>query len=382
MSMNVMLVAGDTALAEMLRAQGMRVTSVGSPVLAELTRSGARAPELLVVDHRGGGPLPEALSAIRRQHPLTGILVVLATLDGARVLEAMRAGVSECLAHPVPEAELHAAIGRIQAARPAAKRGEVYAFIGAKGGVGTTTVAVNFAATLAKTVPGGTMLADLHMTYGDAAVLLGVEPRFSIADAVDNMHRMDAAVLKGLVTDSPSGVQLLASSERPVTVVPDVAQMRALIELAATQYAHLVLDVPRTSPAVLGALEAAGTIVMVINQELPTVRSAARLSSALQQRYGGDRVQLIVNRFDERAEIAQRDVERVTGLAVKHLLPNQYAAAAASQTAGRPLVLEGGSKLGTSLKTFTRAMVGLPEPEGRERSGLFGRIGRPVTAKG
>jgi pilus assembly protein CpaE len=380
--MNVMLVASDAALAEMLKAQGMRVTTVGSPALAELVRAGSRAPELLVVDHRGDGPLPESLGAIRRQHPLTGMLVVLSTLDGARVLEAMRAGVSECLAHPVLEPELQAAIGRIQAARPAAKRGEVYAFIGAKGGVGATTVAVNVAAALAKAVPGGTMLADLHMTYGDAAVLLGVEPRFSIADAFDNMHRMDAAVLKGLVTDSASGVQLLASSERPAAATPDVAQLRSLINLAATQYTNLVLDVPRASPAVLDALEAAGTIVLVINQELSTVRSAARLSSALQQRYGRDRVQLVVNRFDDRAEIAQRDVERVTGLAAKHMLPNQYAGASGSQTAGRPLVLESGSKLGASLKTLTRALAGLSEPESRERPGLFGRIGRPVTAKG
>ncbi len=140
MSMNVMLVASDAALAEMLRAQGMRVTSAGSPALAELARTGSRAPELLVVDHRGGGPLPESLSAIRRQHPLTGMLVVLSTLDGARVLEAMRAGVSECLAHPVARGRNCAPpIGRIQAARPAAKKGEVYAFIGAKGGVGATT---------------------------------------------------------------------------------------------------------------------------------------------------------------------------------------------------------------------------------------------------
>jgi pilus assembly protein CpaE len=360
----------------------MRVTSAGSPALAELARIGSRAPELLVVDHRGGGPLPETLASIRRQHPAMGILVVMASLDGARVLEAMRAGVSECLPHPVLEPELRAAIGRIEAARPTAKKGEVYAFIGAKGGVGSTTVAVNVATTLAKAAPGGAMLADLHLTYGDAAVLLGVEPRFSIADAFQNMHRLDAAVLKGLVTDSPSGVQLLASSERPVPVQPDAAQMRSLIELAATQFSHLVLDVPRSCPAVLDALESVGTIVLVINQELSCVRSAARLSSMLQQRYGRERLQLVVNRFDERAEIGQRDVERVTGLPVKHTLPNHYAATAASHTSGRPLVLEGGSKLSASLKTLTRAMAGLPEPQAQERSGLFGRIGRPLTAKG
>ena len=169
--MNVLLVASDAALAEMLRTCGMRVTSVGSPGLAELARIGSRAPELLVIDHRGGGPLPDTLGAIRRQHPLTGILVVLSGLDGPRVLEAMRAGVSECLPHPVLEPELRAAIARIRASRPTAKKGEVFAFIGAKGGVGATTMAVNVAATLAKAAAGETMLADLHMTYGDAAVL-------------------------------------------------------------------------------------------------------------------------------------------------------------------------------------------------------------------
>jgi pilus assembly protein CpaE len=360
----------------------MRVSSVGSPGLAELARIGSQAPDLLVVDHRGGGPLPDTIGGIRRQHPLTGILVVLSGLDGPRVLEAMRAGVSECLPHPVLEPELRAAIARIQAARPTAKKGEVFAFIGAKGGVGATTMAVNVAATLAKAAAGETMLADLHMTYGDAAVLLGVESRFSIADAFDNMHRLDAAVLRGLVTDTPSGVQLLASSERPAVAEPAVAQMRSVIELAATQYAHLILDVPRTSPAVLDALDSVGTIVLVTNQELATVRSAARLSSALQQRYGRDRLQLVVNRFDERAEIGQRDLERATGLTVRHTFPNQYAAATASHTAGRPLVFEGSSKLGASLKTYTQSLAGLPEPESRQRLGLFSRIGRPLTAKG
>lgn len=379
--MNVLLVASDAALAEMLRACGMRVTSAGSPALAELARTGSRAPELLVVDHRGGGPLPDTLGAIRRQHPLTGLLVVLSGLDGPRVLEAMRAGVSECLPHPVLEPELRAAIARIQAARPAATKGEVYAFIGAKGGVGASTVAVNVAATLAKAAAGGTMLADLHTTYGDAAVFLGVEPRFSIADAFDNMHRLDAAVLKGLLTDTPSGVQLLPSSDRPAVAEPSVAQMRSLIALAATQFAYLVLDVPRTSPAALDALDAVGTIVLVTNQELATVRSAARLSSALQQRYGRDRLKLVVNRFDARAEIDPRDVERVTGLTVSHTCPNQYALASASQTAGRPLVLDGESKLGASLKTYTRTLAGLPEPVSRERVGLFGRVSRPLPAK-
>jgi len=89
--MNVLLIASDSTLADMLRTVGLRVTAAGQPALSELARPGSRAPELLVVDHHGKGSLPDILGQVRRQHPAMGILVVLSELDGARVLEAMRA---------------------------------------------------------------------------------------------------------------------------------------------------------------------------------------------------------------------------------------------------------------------------------------------------
>src|SRR5690606_24286272 len=96
----------------------------------------------------------------------------------------------------------------------APRSGEVYAVIGAKGGVGATTVAVNVATMLNKLRPSSTLLMDLHCTYGDAALFLGAEPRFSIVDALENMSRMDATFFRSLLTKTKSGVQLLASSER------------------------------------------------------------------------------------------------------------------------------------------------------------------------
>jgi pilus assembly protein CpaE len=379
--MNVLLIASDATLADMLRGVGLRVTAAGQPALSELARAGSRAPEMLVIDHHGNTALPEILGQIRRQHPAMGILVVLAELDGARVLEAMRAGVSECLANPVREDDLRAAIGRIQASRPVAKKGEIIAVVGAKGGVGATTLAVNIASGLAKDSAAPTRMMDLHITYGDAAVYMGIEPRFSVSDAFSNMHRLDAAVLRGLVTKTQSGADVLPSSERPSAVNPDVLQVRSLIDLAATQYGYLVLDVPRSSPALLEGLEGVGTVLLVANQELAAVRSASRLSAALQQRYGRERLHLVVNRFDERAEISVEDVERVTGLKVRQTFPNNYASALACQTAGRPLIMHSNSKLATTLASFTRTLAGISEPASTERPGLFARIGRPLSVK-
>ena len=124
--------------------------------------------------------------------------------------------------------------------------GPVFAFVGAKGGVGTTTTAVNVATVLAKLAKGPTLLVDLHLAYGDAAVFLGADARFSLLDALENMHRLDAEFLKSLVVKTASGLDLLASADRPANRPVDVRRLGAVVQLAASQYAYTVLDVPRS----------------------------------------------------------------------------------------------------------------------------------------
>ncbi len=103
----------------------------------------------------------------------------------------------------------------------ASVQGQIFAFVGAKGGVGTTTIAVNVATALAQSLEDErTLLMDFHLSYGDAAVFLGAEPRFSVADAMENTHRLDEAFFESLVVQSKStGVHLLASAERAVGTV-------------------------------------------------------------------------------------------------------------------------------------------------------------------
>ena len=205
------------------------------------------------------------------------------------MLEAMRAGVTEFLTAPVTAPDLSAAVGRVTTAHAPSTMGEVFAFIGAKGGVGTTTVATNVATALSQIDRGSTILIDLHLAYGDAAVYLGAEPRFSVIDALENVHRLDKAFLSGLVGHAQAGLSLLASSDRASATPVDSASVRTLIESAARHYRYVVLDVPR-SDVMIEALEPATRIVIVANQELATVRAATRLSAALRQRYGKERL--------------------------------------------------------------------------------------------
>ena len=370
------LTTSDHQLEELLRSCGAEVTIAGPDALTELANPSARQPDVIVVDARDRSTMPSELAVIKRQHPATGILVALPRLEGTLILEAMRAGANECVADPITRDELNAALARISAQRPT-RRGDVFAVIGAKGGVGATTVAVNVATMLNKLHPSSTLLMDLHLTYGDAAIFLGAEPRFSTLDALENMHRMDASFLRTLVTQTKSGLNLLASSDHAVSTPVDIARVRSLIDLAANEFRFLILDVPRADPAVLDALESVSSVVVVANQDVATIRSAARMTAALEQRYGKERVNVVISRFDSRAEIGQADVERVIGRPVGYLFPNNYPIVLASLNNGRPLVLDNHTKLASALTTFAGHLAGVPaeRPERVKSTGFLSLIG-------
>jgi len=150
-----------------------------------------------------------------------------------------------------------------------------------------------------------------------------------------------------------------------------------LIDLAANEFRFLVLDVPRADPAVLDSLESVGSVVVVANQDVATIRSAARMAVALGQRYGKERVNVVISRYDDRAEIGQADVERVIGRAVTCLFPNNYQTALASLNNGRPLVLDTHTKLASALTTFARHLAGVPaeRPERVKSTGFLSLIG-------
>jgi pilus assembly protein CpaE len=371
------LTTSDPRVEELLRSCGAQVAFVGIDELTELATPTARQPDAIVIDMRARAAIPPIVAGIKRQHPSTGILMILPALDASLMLEAMRAGVNECVADPLRPEDLEAALQRIKAQRPAARGGDVFAVIGAKGGVGATTVAINVATMLNKLRRSSTLLLDLHVTYGDAGVYLGAEPRFSIVDALENMHRMDATFLRSLVAQTKSGVHLLASSDRPVSVPLDVTQIRQLLELTATEFPYVVLDVPRSDVAMLDALDSASAIVVVANQELSTVRSAGRMAASMEQRYGKERVSVVMTRYNDDADIRQQDVERVVGRPVSHVFPNNYKVALASQSKGHPLVLDNHTKLASAITGFTRSLANIPteRTDPQKSSGLLSLIG-------
>jgi len=156
----------------------------------------------------------------------------------------------------------------------------------------------------------------------------------------------------------------------------ETTRIHTLLDFVAAQYQYVVLDVPRSDASALEALEVATAILVVANQEVATIRSAARMANSLRQRYGRDKVQVVITRYDERSEIGHEDIERVVGSKVKHTVPSDYRLALQALNKGRPVVLEATNALSQSLTAFARELAGLPAEKAVETKsgGLFGGL--------
>ncbi len=365
----------DPHLGGLIRHAGHQVKEVPLEKLAELSAGDSRPPEVVLVDLRSHAGLPPSVAALKRQHPDTGMIVLAARLDPTMMLDAMRMGASEFLSDPINADDVEAAITRVTANRAGAGVAQIFAFVGAKGGVGTTTIAVNVATTLATLSVGRTLLLDLHMMGGDAAIFLGVEPKFSVVDALENSHRLDESLLRSLVTRAKTGLDLLASSEHIVGGQFDTGRIRALIEFVARYYGFVVLDIPRLHPMILDALDPATAIVVVTSQEVASVRSGARLWATLSQRYGRDKARVVVGRANALTEISRQDIEKALGTGIRHQIPSDYARAVEAVNTGRPLALDNHNELTSSITALARELAGLAADKNQERrGGLFGRL--------
>jgi pilus assembly protein CpaE len=372
--------SSDSQLQELLRAAGARVTTTTFDELATKQPAAQGLPDAVVVDVRSGSTLPAGVGLLRRQHPDIGVLLVARALDPVLLLEAMRAQVTEVVAEPLSESELATSLQRIVQSRGATEPGQVFGIVGAKGGVGTTTVAVNTATALgAVAKPGRTLLIDVHGTGGDSALFSGVTPKFSIADALENTHRLDRNLLGSMVVQIGPHADLLAAPEAPSVVSLEATRLGKLIDVAKHTYKYTLLDLSRSDSAVFETLEQLTRIFIVVNQDLATVRSATRLAEGLRRRYGREKISVLVSRGDRDSAIGHEDVERTVGASIAQTFPSDYRLALQALNNGRPIALDNHNDLSASFRKFAYALAGVRHSNNstdKSKSSFFGRLTR------
>src|SRR5215472_14585586 len=168
----------------------------------------------LIVDISGD---PEgaikSVEKVKQAVPDLFVMVSNFHADGETVIQCMRAGANEFLLQPIKRTEFRDAMGRLErqprhGAPGESKLGKVYTFIGTKGGVGTTTMAVNFAGVLAQRKVS-TVAIDLDIVGNDIAMQIGASPQYTLMEVGENLERMDQALFEGFVTRDPLGFFLV-----------------------------------------------------------------------------------------------------------------------------------------------------------------------------
>jgi len=233
-------------------------------------------------------------------------------------------------------------------------------FFGAKGGAGTTTLAVNCGVELARLTKRSTIIVDLKPGLGEVALFLGIRQRYSLIDALDNLHRLDREFLKELVVKHKSGLDILGGSDnfdRPGHA--DAGPLEELFRLLARQYDYILIDAGSQIHSVaVAALYTADTMFLVANPDVPSVRNAQRLLDRVRQVGAcGERVRILLNRAAEPYPIPPKQIESALGHPIHHMFPSDYKTVSTALNSGVPLALTGDSEIAEQFDSFTRRII-------------------------
>jgi pilus assembly protein CpaE len=343
----------------------LRAGSIPVSVLDDRAVRDGAAPDLILVDARGDASGAMAnIERLRAAAPGAGIFAVAMSAEPDLILESMRAGANEFFTWPPVDETFNGAVRRTAArressvgARPSAM---TLVFFGVKGGAGTTTAAVNCGVELARLSKRPTVIVDLKPGLGEVALFLGVRPRYSVLDAIDNLHRLDREFLRELVVKHKSGLEILAGSDqfdRPGAA--DSSPMEELFRLLARQYEYIIVDAgSQINSTATSALYTGDTIFLVANPDVPSIRNAQRILDRVRQLGAcGERVRVLLNRAAEPYPIPPKQIEAALGHPIHHTFPSDYKTVSTALNSGVPLALAGSSDIAAQFDRFTRAIL-------------------------
>lgn len=323
-------------------------------------------PDLLILESRAGpDSLLAQLDRLAEVCAATTRVVVIGHSNDISLFRALMArGVSDYLLAPIEELSVIAAISRLYRGAQARPLGKTIAFLGAKGGAGSSTMAHNVAWNIAHGLGSHVMLADLDLAFGTAALDFNLEPGAGIAEALRDLDGLDELKLDRLLARQGDNLSLLtAPAELAQCPDPEEGALERIIEIAKGSVPYLVLDLPHvwTSRA-RGILADADEVVITAEPDLASLRNAKAVIESLQQARRNDLPpKLILNRvgMPKRPEIDTAKFAKALKLepiAAIAFSPHLFGTAANNgqmigQTSAR-------SRIATDLETLAQLVTG------------------------
>jgi len=339
--------ASRKALEAILKQFGESVKVVGSVAdFVEGIRLIQTAnPMVVILGVYNAATCTEEIKHILSKFPRTSVFVTSAEKSSDMILSTMRAGAVEYLLEPVEATDLAEGlqkVGRLWLTKPAesSQSGRIISVYNPIGGMGTTTVAVNLAATIAAN-GGKVALVDLNLYSGDVSSFLDVNPAYTLSSVTSNVARLDASFLMSVMTKHASGVYVLTEPlevDEALDITPE--QIVRVLALLKGVFSHIVID---TGGSIAGCnqtvFESSDYILFNTVLSLPSLKNAKRYLTALEKKgLRKDKVKLVVNRYLSRADIQIADAEKVLDHKVFITIPNEYNDVIASINKGTPIV--------------------------------------------
>jgi pilus assembly protein CpaE len=322
------------------------------------------APQLVIVNlDPGAAESLKKIAHLPRQFPGTSFFLMSELLDANLLMEAMHLGVKEFIPLPMSEKKFAGALERVAQNYGMGKRAKIIHVVPTIGGCGSTTVACNIAASLAK---GGakTALIDLDLIRGGVASAFDARPRFTIADVMDSADKVDKQLLDNALTiHQGSGLAILARPDLPEdTQRVNPQGVARLLSLLGRIFDYVVIDsIMSIDPVYAATIQATDVTLLVMQLNVPSAKNAERYVGCL-RRMGieASRLRIVVNRYVKKGcDIEPDEVERALGLKISWMVPNDFKNAIAAINFGEPVVLRAPrSDISTSLSALATQLNG------------------------
>lgn len=336
----------------------------------------------------------EALKLAKKitQHfPDTTIFVTACEGKSEMIIKAMRAGAREFLYKPLNEKEIKGAVDtviQVESQRTQEKKnpGKTITIFGVKGGVGTTTIATNLAVNLANHSKKSVILVDLNLQFGNSALFLNLQPKYSIVDVANNLEDLDATQLKDVLPKHSSGVRLLSEPPRledAETVT--AAHLEQILTLLKSVFDYIVIETNNIFDEItLKALDESDSVLTIMEAELPSIYNARRCLDVFKRMgYDEEKVLLVINRLTADQGVPLKDLKKSVNFPLFWKIPNQnYETIIPCINQGSPIsIMFPKSKLSINLKQLAgRLNGGMPVEEAETPIQNIERIKKQVSS--
>src|SRR6516164_2193921 len=346
-------------------------------------------PDVVFLDmNRGPEPFLQFAAQLRRAWPAVKLVACSASVppNPQLLLEAMRSGVQDFIAKPVDEAALRDLLQRLEKDLHSKERefvanDKLIVIMGAKGGVGTTTVAVNLGVQLTTHAHKRTVLLDFARPMGNAHLLLDLHPKFGVRDAVESLDRLDSHFLAGLLTKHKTKLEILGGVTQPEEWQSiDVRGLDRAVNVAQNAFDVVLLDMgSQFSSDWSSILRMARMILIVAEANVPSLWTLERRLVALKG-FGiePERARIIINRWhkgdDEVLQSIQKDLSRP----IFASLPNDFRKASQAVNLGTPIPDNHNNILVNRYRQIAGQLAGMDSRVAEKKSPLSGLFSFPA----